>query len=133
MGKEEWKDIEWYEWLYHVSNTGNIKSLYTVSVRRGVPYRKKEKVLKWLPDKDWYLSCLLYKERGKRRLKIHRLVAGAFIPNLENKPQVNHKNWIKTDNSVENLEWCTHSENQLHRFHVLGKKWGTFWKNRERL
>lgn len=70
-------------------------------------------------DKKGYSIVTLFKDNKSKNLKIHRLVATAFIPNKNSLPQINHINGIKTDNRVENLEWCTSNENIKHRYYVL--------------
>jgi len=82
----------------------------------------KERILKQSKNKYWYISISLYNNWIIKTFQIHRLVAMAFFDNTEDKPQVNHINWIKTDNRLENLEWCTASENIIHSFKVLWNK-----------
>lgn len=114
---QEWKDIEGFEGLYQVSNLGNIKSLERTVIRKnGRPYFAKEKECRCHPDGSGYLMAFLSKDGKLSRFKVHRLVASAFIPNLGNKPQVNHKDGNKKNNSVENLEWVTNSENIAHAY-----------------
>lgn len=121
METEIWKDIVWYEGLYQVSNMGNIIS---------INYRntKQKRLLKNRIDKYWYIRIWLTINCITKEKRVHRLVAQAFIPNLKNKPHINHINWIKTNNRVKNLEWCTRSENELHA-HKIWLKTGTWkWK-----
>ena len=97
--KEIWKDIEGYEGLYQVSNMGRVKSL-------GNNKTRKEKILKSSKSNRGYLVVHLYKEGKVKGYSIHRLVTSAFIPNPNNLPQVNHKDEDKTNNRVDNLEYC---------------------------
>ena len=105
---EIWKDVPGYENFYQVSSIGRIKSL----PRRG---RKQSRILKPTYDRKGYLGVDLFKDKERKRCRVHRLVALSFIPNPENKPEVNHIDGIKTNNVIENLEWNTTSENLNHR------------------
>ena len=103
--KEEWRDIAGYEGLYQVSNFGRVKSLnYNHTIG-------KERILKPSITKRGYLMVVLFKNKKGKTFLIHRLVAQAFIPNPNNYPCVNHKSEIKTQNNVENLEWCDNKYN----------------------
>lgn len=108
--KEIWKDIKDYEGLYQVSNLGNVRSLERkVKINKG--YRiVKNKILK-LGIRNNYYVISLNKNNKRKSFQVHRLVAEAFIDNLDNKPIINHKNFNKLDNNVNNLEWCTQKEN----------------------
>lgn len=110
---EEWKDIPGYDGRYQVSNLGNFVS---------ITKRSGRKLLKGSFDKKGYIKISLYKNGSRKIVPAHRLVAMAFIPNLDNKPQVNHLDGVRTRNCVSNLEWCTNAENQWHKFNVLGYK-----------
>jgi hypothetical protein len=101
---ETWKDVKDYEYLYQISNLGNVKSLHYSG-------GKKEKILKFSKDKDGYLQVNLTKNKKHKNYKVHRLVALNFIPNPDNLPQVNHKDENKQNNKVDNLEWCTNKYN----------------------
>lgn len=112
MEKEIWKDIAGYEGLYQVSNFGRIKSL------------RSKIILASLSSKSGYCYVGLAKNGMNKQKSVHRLVALAFIPNSENKPEVNHIDGNKHNNTVKNLEWVTKSENMKHCRQILGKHIG---------
>ncbi len=115
--KEIWRNIEGYRNLYKVSNYGRVKSL-------GNKKNRKEKIISLLKTEKGYLVAPLSKNGKSKRFKVHRLVAIHFIPNPENKPEVNHIEGIKDDNRSWMLEWCTEEENEIH-----AKKLGLFMTN----
>lgn len=125
--EEKWADVVGYEGLYMVSDFGRIKSLARVVYKRhksgrivGMPYKEFIRVLYIAPN--GYISLILSKDSVKLNNHVHRLVAKAFLPNTENKPQVNHILGFTYDNRAKKLEWSTRSENQKHAFAVLGRQ-----------
>ena len=102
---EIWKDIEGYAGLYQVSNLGRVKSLKVSKI-------KSERIRKSYQQSSGYISIVLCKNGKVTNHKIHRLVANAFIDNPDNLPEINHKDEDKTNNCVDNLEWCDSSYNK---------------------
>ena len=122
---ELWKEIEGFNKRYFISNKGKIRSEYTYRYNKRT--KKVEKVvrtkfLKQTTDRQGYKVVSLYNNNFKKTYKVHRLVANAFILNLNNLLVVNHIDENKINNDVTNLEWCTQKDNVLHSIHKLLQK-----------
>lgn len=126
--QEIWKDIPNYEGLYQVSNLGNFKSFDRIVKYNNVTVIRKGRLLKLRQNRDGYSYTVFSVNSIRKTIKPHRIVAEVFLKNPFNKPCVNHKNGIKHDNRIENLEWVTYSENTIHAVSIglkKGKKNGT--------
>ena len=120
--REIWKDIEGYQGYYQISNYGRVKSLDRFRKNGSSGYIHKEKILKQSLTTTGYLKVELCINKFRKSMKVHRLVAKAFIDNPENKPDVNHKDGNPLNNHLSNLEWCTERENINHAINLGLKK-----------
>ena len=105
---EKWLKVKGYEDRYEISDMGRIRRLSDGGTMRPAV------------NQNGYQHVVLSKDGKTKDFRVHRLVATHFIENKAGKRDVNHKNGIKTDNRVANLEWLTHSENELHKIYTLG-------------
>lgn len=132
LSTEEWRDIPGYEGSYQISDRGQVRSLdrYVNRLNHGKASKQfcKGKILKQDIDEDGYCRINLRVNQLDRRFGVHRLVASAFIENLNNLPQVNHIDGDKTNNCVENLEWCTAEYNNHHAINI-GHRPSSIFKN----
>lgn len=128
---EIWKDIKGYEGLYQVSNIGRVKSLPRTSRNKYNTYQIGGRVLKSIVDRTGYLHVVLQFNGNKRFSLIHRLVAETFLLPEVGKTEVNHKDENKTNNCVDNLEWCsrTYNMNYGSRPNVHAKRVMQFTKD----
>lgn len=113
MTNEEFRDIPGYEGLYQVSNLGRVKSL-------GNNKGKKEKIKAPIKTSDGYYDIGLHKNKVKKMVKVHKLVAEAFLSNPDNMPYVTHKDGDRKNNRVDNLEYTNHS-NLMYEFKTMTK------------
>jgi len=115
MKQEVWRDIPGYEQYYQVSNYGNVRSLDRKVKQKGRHFRiERRRIIALCLDNRGYHRIRVSKYNVQETLKVHRLVASAFCLNPESKPEVNHKDGLKTNNYYKNLEWVTMAENMRH-------------------
>ena len=113
---EEWRPIAGFEGLYEVSNLGRVRSLDRVIEKiriDGIPYKRtvNGQIIKSQKAKNGYIIAPLIKDRVRHSVLLHRALASAFIPNPSNLQCINHKDENKSNNSLDNLEWCDHKYN----------------------
>lgn len=116
---EIWKPIKDYEGLYEVSNLGRVKALARKkNCNKGYGTIEEHIMKQTSANSDYCRVPLTNKEHIKKYYLVHRLVATAFIPNLDNLPQVNHIDGNKLNNVADNLEWCTREDNIKHAYKI---------------
>lgn len=113
---EQWKPVSGYEGIYEVSNLGRVRSIEHKARHRSRSGREfqvtyKGRIRKQVCNENGYMIVMVKKNSKNRALKVHRLVAKAFIPNPDNLPFINHRDENPGNNRAENLEWCTHVYN----------------------
>ena len=111
-----WRNIEWWEWLYQINIFGEIKSL------------NRNIIMKI--SKSKYCVVTLESDKKKKQYRLHTLLAKTFIPNPENKKTVNHKDGNKFNNNIDNLEWATMKEQNIHRYNVLWFRQKEWFENK---
>jgi hypothetical protein len=130
MENEIWKDIPSYEGLYQVSNLGNIKSLSRLKFSYGFFRKQNKRILKLATDKKGYLICVLCKNTHRKTIKVHQLVAMAFLNHIPCGMVlvVDHINDVRNDNRLENLRIITNRENSYRTQGKYTSKYkGVFW------
>lgn len=121
MSAEIWQEIRGYEGLYKVSNLGRVKSENRVVMRsNGAPQTFSEKIIAQRDNSNGYYRVMLWKDGKQEYRFVHRLVAEAFVQNVDNKPVVDHIDFDRHNNNAENLRWCTQAEN-LGRSREFGR------------
>lgn len=110
---EEWRDVKDYEGLYQVSNQGNVRRILFVN---NIIKKNKIKILKIHTNRARRKYVSLYKNNRRKNCLVHRLVAIAFLENINNLPEVNHIDGNPSNNNLENLEWCSKSDNAKHAY-----------------
>ena len=114
---EIWKDIEGYNGDYQVSNLGRVKSL-----KKQIGRKETERIMTPSTTYQGYSRVVLIRDKKPKIYSVHRLVAEAFIPKIEGKPIVDHLDGNRRNNKVENLRWCTFSENSQNSMKLKGSK-----------
>ena len=117
--KKEWKEIKGYEGKYIISNYGEIISLPRYKQNNSkLQYVEPKEIKRCVNRKNGYVYVQLWNEAKYKNIRLHILVAKTFIPNIENKPEVNHIDGNKQNNKASNLEWVTSSENHKHAWKI---------------